>query len=62
MDEMRWPRKVLKRVNQDEGKRGRPRRGWRDDMKGAMETRDTAEEDCYRRGEWGLGEGKRRQL
>jgi hypothetical protein len=57
MKETRWPREVVKWALQEKGKRG-----WRDDMKGATETRDTAEEDCYRRGEWGLGEGKGRQL
>jgi hypothetical protein len=63
MGETRWPRKAVKWVQQEKGKRGRPRRGWRDDMKRATEARDTAEEDCYRRGggELGLGEGKRRQ-
>jgi hypothetical protein len=47
MDETRWPGKVIKRVSQEKRKRGRSRRGWRDDIKEAIEARDL-EEECYR--------------
>jgi hypothetical protein len=43
---------VLEWVQQEKGKGGRPRRGWRDDVKEGTEARDRAEEDCYRREAW----------
>jgi hypothetical protein len=51
MDKKRWPGKVLECVPQEKRERGRQRRGWRDDIKRAMEARNMAEEDCYRREE-----------
>jgi predicted transposase YdaD len=46
MKERKWTRKILEWVPQEKLKRGRPRRGWRDDIKEAMEARDRAEEGC----------------
>jgi predicted transposase YdaD len=62
MDETRWPRKVLEWVPQEKGKRGRQRRGWRDDIKQGTEARGTAEEGCYGREEWRVAYNKRRHL
>jgi hypothetical protein len=49
MDKTRWPGKVLECVPHEKRERGRQRRGWRDDIKRAMEARNMAKEDCYRR-------------
>jgi hypothetical protein len=62
MEETRWPRKVPNGVPQEKCKRGRLRRDWKEDTKEAMEGRDRAEEDCYRREGWRLGAEKRGQL
>jgi hypothetical protein len=51
MDETRRSRKVVKWVPQEKCKRGQPSHCWRDDIKEAMEARDLAEEECYRREE-----------
>jgi hypothetical protein len=51
MKEARRPGEVLTWVTQETRKQGRPRRGWRCDIKGEMEARDLAEEDCYGREE-----------
>jgi hypothetical protein len=46
VEDMRWPRNILEWVPEEKSKGGRPRRGWRDDVKEAMEARGFAEEDC----------------
>jgi hypothetical protein len=56
MDETRWTNKVLECVPQEGRKRGRQRRGWRDNIKETMGEREGAEEDCHRRVETGGGE------
>jgi hypothetical protein len=48
---------ILEWVPQEKRKQGRPKRGWRDDVKEATEARDRAEQDCCRREEWRLGAG-----
>jgi hypothetical protein len=60
--EKRLPKEVLKWVPQEKSKWGWPRRGWRDDIREAMEARDCAEEKCYRREEWRLRAEKWKQL
>jgi hypothetical protein len=49
MDEKRLPREVQEWVPREKRKGGRPKRGWRDDIKEAMEARDFAEEDLQKR-------------
>jgi hypothetical protein len=62
MDETGWPRKLLEWVPEEKCEGGRPRQGWRDEVKEAMEARDFADEVCCRRENWRLGPEKRRQL
>lgn len=55
MEESRWPRKVLEWIPPERRKRGRPKRSWRDDIDGAMNSRNIAEELCQDRKRWKLG-------
>jgi hypothetical protein len=49
MDTTRWPRKVVEWVTREKCEGGRPKGGCREDMKEAVEGRNSAEEGCYRR-------------
>jgi hypothetical protein len=55
MDETRWPRKAVKWAPQEKCERGRQRRGWTEDIKEAMEGRESAVEG--KSGEWGRRNG-----
>jgi hypothetical protein len=52
-------KKVLKCVPREYHNRGRPRRGWKYDIKGAVEERDIAEEDLRKERVVTGGEGGR---
>jgi hypothetical protein len=54
--------KVLECVPQEKCKGGRPRRGWRVDIKEATGARDIAKEDRYRREGRRLGAEQRQRL
>jgi hypothetical protein len=59
MDGTRWPRNVLEWVPQERRERGRPRRGWREDTKEAMEARTSLKKIVIegKSGDWGRRNG-----
>ncbi|CAG9827936.1 unnamed protein product [Diabrotica balteata] len=55
MNDQRWPKRMLQWIPTNRRKKGRPRRSWRQEVKGAMEDRGLQVDDWNDRKRWKLG-------